>query len=239
MGKQESGQDIYALLRPVSLSKKDIRTPELLRAVLSAHKINAAQWPNGELNSLFSEWHERADCDLVTIGKELFRKTNPIYVAITHEDPNEGLLYLHEEKRLELDESGHPTGREKRKRIDLPGSLAEKGKVGETSTDASMRGIFQELHTHVSPTQLHIIDMDMHFVPSPDMYEGLVTRRQSTYFQCAFNDRQYKPNGAVLFPPDSNEQYAYMEKDMDSKTLTLWRWSKEPIHPPQSKIMKS
>lgn len=232
MGK-ETEVDIYQLLKPVPIDRKKIQTADALHSLLLNHHIPADTWPEHEIPQLLDEWRRR-DCELVTIGKELFRKTNPIYATVIKEIDDK-VWYLHEEKRLEIDEKGNPTGKVKRTRNTLPGSLAEKGKVGENPTDTLMRGLSEELHIHINKTQLRLLDMDMFFVPLPDAFKGLTTRRQSSYYECHLTDSQYKPNGTIVFPPGSAERYAYLDKDLDSRTMTLWRWSTRPVSPPHTK----
>ncbi len=233
MGK-EAVDNIYQLFKPVPIDRKKIRTTDELIFLLQSYHIPVDSWPEGEILQLLTEWRIHKDCELVTIGREFFRKTNPVYATVIKEfDGN--VWYLHEEKRLEIDEKGNPTGKAKRTRDTLPGSIAEKGKRGENPMETVIRGLSEELKIDVKKNQLRLVDMNMHFVPSPDAYKGLTTRRQSSYFECRLTDTQYKPNGTIIFPSGSNEEYAYLDKNMVSRTLTLWRWSTRPVSPPHTK----
>lgn len=205
--------------------------------VLSSHNIDISQWGLKTPEDLLTEIFKGESRMTIENGR-IYRNTRPIIITATFErilpdGSTKEELFLHEAHRVQLDDEGNPTGILKPRKTPIPGSLAEKMIDSDHSTDdAARRALREELKIIEPPraSQLIFNGIDTTSVPADKVpvYQGIGIHRTTSYYTYTMPPSQFHSNGFIRFPQEAKippGEYAYAEKDMQSKTLTLWQWS--------------
>lgn len=212
-------------------------TVEEIIQTMAKYHVDIAQWGHKSPEDLLQEI-TKGESRMTIENGHLYRSTRPIIIVVSFDrilpDGNTTeRLYLHEAHRVQLDGQGNPTGELKPRTPPIPGSLAEKmTDADHTTDDAARRALREELKInlpkHVSYLTFNGIDTTSVPADKVPVYPGIGIHRSTSFYTYDMQPSQFRPNGFLRFPPETKipqGEYAYSEKDMQSKTLTLWQWS--------------
>lgn len=212
-------------------------TVEEIVQTMDQYHVDVSTWGHKSPEDLLEEIRKGESRMSIENGK-IYRNTHPIIILATFDRtlPDGELkerLYLHEVYRVKLDEQGEPTGELKPRNPPLPGSLAEKMTSADRSTDEAARRALQEelkIITPIRTNQLEFNGTDTTSISADKVpvYPGIGIHRSTSFYTFTMLPSQFHPNGFIRLSPESKVpqgDFAYSEKDMQSKTLTLWQWS--------------
>lgn len=182
-----------------SYVQKDIN--ELIN-YLRKYSIPISAWGTGKSKTV-EELHDELvnkECSIIEDGDNIVRIIEFVAIKVYYRDDN-GDVYFLKEDRQEFND-----GRTRRR--NMPTSVAEKMKSGESPLVAGVRGIKEELNVEIKSAQL-TKQKDIRYNGGSMSYPGLRSKYKGYQFICFFDRSQFNIDG-------------YIEVQRTKKTYFKW-----------------
>jgi len=169
---------------------------------LSKYSIPFSKWGTGKSKTI-EDLHDELinkECSIIEDGDSITRIIEFVGIKVYYRD-DKGDIYFLKEDRQEFND-----GRTRRR--NMPTSVAEKMKYGESPLIAGVRGIKEELNVDVSSSQL-TKKKDIRYNGSSLSYPGLRSKYKGYEFTCFFDKTQFNEEG-------------YIEVQRTKKTYFKW-----------------
>lgn len=181
---------------------KIFQSVQELENYLRKFDIPISSWGTGKSKNLEDLYNEilNKECSLIESGESLHRIIEFVGIKIFYKTEDGNLYFLKEDSQEFND------GRVRRR--NMPTSVAEKMKFGESPLGAAVRGIEEELDVKISSAQL-TNKTDIIYNGSSMSYPGLRSKYKGVGFVCYLNKNQFKESG-------------YVEVQQTKKTFFKW-----------------
>jgi len=182
---------------------QSLNSVEELMNYLTKFAVDFSSWGTGKSKRIEDLYKEivNKDCKLEEHGEYLLRIIEFVGVKIYYRKEEE--LWMLKEDRQEFND-----GRIRRR--NLPSSVAEKMISGESSIEAAVRGISEELGIKISSAQL-TKKKDINYNGGSMSYPSLRTKYKGYGFTCFFTDEQFKKEGYIEFQTTKKTYFKWVK----------------------------
>lgn len=184
---------------------KSFQSVQDLENYLRYFNIPISSWGTGKAKNLEDLYQELLDneCQIIQSGESLHRIIEFVGIKVFYKD-NEGNIYSLKEDRQEFND-----GRIRKR--NMPTSVAEKIKLGESPTVSAIRGLKEELGIVVSSSKI-TNHQELNYNGSSMSYPGLITKYKGHQFTCFLNEDQFNIDGYIEIQKTKKTFFKWVKK---------------------------